>query len=289
MPNKRWVSSILLVAISCSPATRVAQPEDTATPPSVSQKNLRIAVTRGGEVRGGCRVREVARLVVDFLEAINEGDSEQTAYFFPAPATSLAEQAQAFQRYAVEDSFTGEHPDVVLRYLQERHRQRERLRPVSIQVKPPSSTLFGSSFADVVFVLERFALDLATQDGGLPYFGKGQVNCETKKVHVWAMGAQDNTLEIAARMCPRSRTGTLPKAAVVACRDGGDKLCAPLDGVRARPADFSCRSLRAPPPRGEHPTASLSSGGVEDARTLLECKGSFRRRIGFSPEDPLAG
>ena len=152
------------------------------------------------------------------MQAINEGDRQRTAKFFPEPATSLSAQPDGFQRFAVEDSFTGEHPDDVLRYLQERHEQDELLRLVSIEVKSSSSALLASSFADIVFVLERSASDLTTPDGGIPYFGKGQVNCETRKVHVWAMGSQGNALKIAARMCPQPRTGT-PEA-VVACRDG---------------------------------------------------------------------
>lgn len=208
---------IFLLGIACTSATRDAQPPDGITAPRTNQSRPRIAVTKGGEIRGGCRVRQVARLVVKFVQAINEGNWHRTARFFPPAATTLTEQSESFQRYAVDDGFVGEDPVEVLRYLEERHRQKERLGLVSIDVKASSYPLSSPGFADIVFVAERSALDLESPNGGIPYFGKAQVNCDHRTVHVWAMGRQGNALEIAAHMCPRSPSHTLP-AAVVACR-----------------------------------------------------------------------
>jgi hypothetical protein len=194
--------------------------------PSPREGGPRIVVTRDdGSLPRGCGLREVARRVAEFEHAVSAGNA-------PAAAALLAAEPQ-FQWYwstllarsatLRNDSF--ERPRGLSSYLSRRAEQRERLRPLVIQVvRIPPRTWFprlADTVAGFNHHLERRAGDIHPSRPVRNHvaFAKGALNCRTGKLVAWGMG-----LDIATRppdlgrMCPAPprRSG---RATVIACTE----------------------------------------------------------------------
>jgi hypothetical protein len=183
----------------------------------------------------GCHPRQVAELVIDFIDAFNRGDQERLSRLFfisegPSPPDFSEEGYYPWSWYSVsevgaggqiENGFVTYNQSELLRYFAERHRHGERLR--LLKVSSTKAGLLGEeNNIEIIFVLTRDAEDLDPGLGGPARiaFGKGAINCESQRIFVWSMkmraGENRTAREAAAWLCT-DPPGWRPGTAVVAC------------------------------------------------------------------------
>jgi hypothetical protein len=183
----------------------------------------------------GCRPRQIAELVIAFIDAFNSGDQERLSRLFfisegPSPPDFSEEGYYPWSWYSVsevgaggqiEDGFVTYDQGELLRYFAERHGQGERLE--LIKVSSTQAGLLGEeSNVGIVYVLTRDAEDLEPGLGGPARIasGKGAINCVSQRIFVWSMemrvGETRSEREAAGWLCT-DPPGWRPGTAVVAC------------------------------------------------------------------------
>jgi hypothetical protein len=183
----------------------------------------------------GCHPRQIAELVIDFVDAFNRGDQERLSRIFfisegPSPPDFSEERYYPWSWYSVsevgaggriEDGFVTYDQGELLRYFAERHSQGERLE--LIKVSSTQAGLLGEEGnVGIVYILTRDAEDLDPGLGGPARiaFGKGAINCESQRIFVWSMemrvGERRTEREAASWLCT-DPPGWKPGTAVVAC------------------------------------------------------------------------
>jgi len=183
----------------------------------------------------GCRPRQIAELVIGFINAFNSGDQDRLAQLFfisegPSPPDFSETRYYPWSWYSVsevgaggriEDGFVTYDQGELLRYFAERHRQGERLE--LLKVSATQVGLLGNEGnVSIVYVLTRDAEDLEPELGGPDHIatGKGAINCENQRIFVWSMemraGDTRSEREAASWLCT-DPPGWRPGAAVVAC------------------------------------------------------------------------
>jgi hypothetical protein len=183
----------------------------------------------------GCRPRQIAELVIAFIDAFNRGDQERLSRLFfisegPSPPDFSAEGYYPWSWYSVsevgaggriEDGFVTYDQREMLRYFAERHRQGERLELIKVSATQ-AGLLEEESNVGIVYVLTRDARDLEPGLGGPSHiaFGKGAINCGSRRIFTWSMemrmGEQRSAREAAGWLCT-DPPGWRPGTAVVAC------------------------------------------------------------------------
>jgi hypothetical protein len=145
----------------------------------------------------GCAPRDVAGLVLRFLDAHNAGATEADRFFAPATNEDLVEDAKdgelGFQWYSVSGS-VGQRINAEARnrgslatYFSERHAQGERLDLIAISLNYRTWLSHGVGF---VFLLRRAASDLPRPGRGKTglALGKGGLNCVSQTIYNWSAG-----------------------------------------------------------------------------------------------------
>jgi hypothetical protein len=183
----------------------------------------------------GCRPRQIAELVIDFIDAFNSGDQERLAQLFfisegPSPPDfsqagyypwSWYSVSEVGEKGRIEDGFVTYDQGELLRYFAERHRQGEYLELLKV-----SSTQVGllgnEGNVGIVYVLTRDAEDLDPGLGGPDRIatGKGAINCASRRIFVWSMEMRTDdkrTKQNAADWLCTDPPGWKPGTAVVAC------------------------------------------------------------------------
>ena len=183
----------------------------------------------------GCNTRQIARLVIEFVDAFNRGDGERLSRLFfvsegPSPPDFSNSGYYPWSWYSVsevgeggriENSFVTYDMGDLLRYFAERHRQGERLGLIKVS-STQAGLLDEENNVGIVYVLTRDAEDLDPGLGGPSRiaFGKGAINCETRQLFVWSMemreGDERTPREAAGWLCT-DPPGWRPGDAVVAC------------------------------------------------------------------------
>jgi hypothetical protein len=171
-----------------------------------------VLVTRNDKPMPACQPREVAELLLTFLDAFNRSDEVQLGRFFgPQFRWYSASEGRPSQGGRHVVAF---HPDDALAYFAERHQHGERLDLRALDVAPSG---------DIGFVAGRQADDLPSgpDDGEWPVIGKGRIDCTAKTIDVWSMGMRmelsgEPTAVLSSRLCPEPPL-TTPSDAVVAC------------------------------------------------------------------------
>src|SRR6266498_5729225 len=211
--------TILVVATVIALAVGVGVVAESVS--ATARGGLRIIVTRHKEtVPAACRgPRGVARLLIQFDDAFNRGDTRRLARFFGSD----------FDGYVVTDAdpqaggrfsqFRKVKP--LLRYFARRHAHGERRQLVMVEVGK-QDPLFLPHEAAIAFWLMREAGDLDEFGINHPVAGgKGTLNCRTKHLTRIAIGMATEPPVPAPywpylNECPRPRDWN-PTEAVVAC------------------------------------------------------------------------
>jgi hypothetical protein len=190
--------------------------------PAGSGSSEEIVVTRDTvSLPSGCSPRQVAELIARFFAAFNEGDARMLDGLFEARTVPTGEP---FRWYSVTES--GVRHRVVfdrralLGYFAERHRHRERLRLLNVDM-PGTFARLG-----IGVVLIREADDLVPGLGGRFRIAeaKGSIDCRRQRIHVWSMGmdmAPEHDLPPnVSWSCPRP-AGWEPGRPILTCSRGG--------------------------------------------------------------------
>ena len=183
----------------------------------------------------GYHPREIAGLVIDFIDAFNRGDQERLSRLFfisegPSPPDFSEKGYYPWSWYSVsevgaggriEDGFVTYDQGELLRYFAERHAQGEHLELLKVS-STQAGLLEEESNVGIVYVLTRDARDLEPELGGPARIaiGKGAINCESRRIFAWSMemrvGEDRSAREAAGWLCT-DPPGWKPGAAVVAC------------------------------------------------------------------------
>jgi hypothetical protein len=183
----------------------------------------------------GCHPRQIAELVIDFIDAFNRGDQEQLSRLFfisegPSPPDFSEGGYYPWSWYSVskvgaegriEDGFVTYDQGELLRYFAERHRQGERLELIKVSATQ-AGLLEEENNVGIVYVLTRNARDLEPGLGGPARIaiGKGAINCQSRRIFTWSMemrvGEERSEREAASWLCT-DPPGWRPGTAVVAC------------------------------------------------------------------------
>jgi hypothetical protein len=183
----------------------------------------------------GCDARQIAGLVLDFIDAFNRGDEERLSHLFfisegPSPPDFGEAGYYPWSWYSVseigeggriEHSFVTYDKDELLHYFAERHAEGERLSLLKVSATQ-SGLLDEKNNVGIVYVLTRDAEDLDPKLGGPARiaFGKGAINCTSHQFFAWSMEMsareERTTREATAWLC-KDPPGWKPGKAVVAC------------------------------------------------------------------------
>lgn len=203
-----------------------------------SRPQQEIIVTREGDsLPPGCSPRQVARLIMDFFDAFNNGDRDELDRFFgpdfkwySVTEGDPSKGGRHFVTYGTAGADTAGpmgYPtsakrDELLSHFAERHKQHERLKLIMVDVAGPS----WHGGVDIAYVLTRHADDLLDSPDHLSQ-GKGAINCEKQQIFVWSMGSTPATggatqladLFEQVKLCPKPPAGA-SSTTVVACARG---------------------------------------------------------------------
>ena len=183
----------------------------------------------------GCHPRQVAELVVGFVDAFNRGDLDQLSRIFfvaegPSPPDFAASDYQPWSWYSVsridpsgkiESGFVTYDQGELLRYFARRHGKGERLQLLKVSLTQ-TGLLGREDNVGFVYVLSRWAEDLAPGLGGPARIasGEGAVNCKNRRIFALRMDMREEDSrtqrEAAAWLCT-DPPGWRPGEAVVAC------------------------------------------------------------------------
>ena len=183
----------------------------------------------------GCHPRQVAGLVISFVNAFNSGDQAtlSRAFFLsegPSPPDFAERGYDPWSWYTVsmveeggkiETSFVTYNQGELLRYFAKRHRKGERLRLLKISLTQ-TGLLGKDDNVGFVYVLNRTARDLPPGLGGPSSIasGQGAINCTNRRIFTWRMDMKTEerrtSREAATWLCT-DPPGWRPGKAVVAC------------------------------------------------------------------------
>ena len=183
----------------------------------------------------GCRPREVAELVVGFVDAFNRGDRESLSRIFflsesPSPPDFSDGGYELWSWYTVgrigaggkiESGFVTSDQAELLDYFERRHGRGERLRLLKVSLTQ-TGLLGMDGNVGFVYVLTRRAEDLEPGLGGPARIasGEGAINCKNQKIFTWRMDMREDDSrterEAAGWLC-EDPPGWKPGDAVVAC------------------------------------------------------------------------
>lgn len=183
----------------------------------------------------GCHPRQVADLVISFVDAFNSGDQASLSRIFfvsegPSPPDFSERDYDPWSWYTVgkveaggkiESSFVTYDQSELLRYFAERHKQGEHLRLLKVSLTR-TGLLGKDDNVGFVYVLNRDARDLEPGLGGSARIasGQGAINCTNRRIFAWRMDmmAEDHrTDREAANWLCIDPPGWKPGEAVVAC------------------------------------------------------------------------
>jgi hypothetical protein len=183
----------------------------------------------------GCHPRQVAELVISFVNAFNSGDQASLSRIFfvaegPSPPDFAVRSYDPWSWYTVgevqaggkiESKFVTSDQSELLRYFAKRHRKGERLRLLKISLT--QTGLLGKvDNVGFVYVLNRTARDLEPGLGGPARIasGQGAINCTNRRIFAWRMDmkvGEHRTAREAANWLCTDPPGWKPGKAVVAC------------------------------------------------------------------------
>jgi hypothetical protein len=204
--------------------------------PVVRQEPTRVIVTSDdASLPDGCHPRQVAELVISFVDAFNSGDQASLSRIFfvsegPSPPDFAERAYYPWSWYTVgkvevggkiESGFVTYDQGELLRYFAERHKQGEQLRLLKVSLTR-TGLLGKDDNVGFVYVLNRDARDLEPGLGGPARIasGQGAINCTNRRIFAWRMDmmAEDHrTGREAANWLCSDPPGWKPGDAVVAC------------------------------------------------------------------------
>jgi hypothetical protein len=202
----------------------------------VRQEPTRVIVTSDdASLPDGCHPRQVAELVISFVDAFNSGDQARLSRIFfvsegPSPPDFSERDYDPWSWYTVGkieaggrivSGFVTYDQSELLRYFAERHEQGERLRLLKVSLTQ-KGLLGKDDNVGFVYVLNRDARDLEPGLGGPARIasGQGSINCTNRRIFAWRMDmrAEDHrTDREAANWLCIDPPGWKPGDAVVAC------------------------------------------------------------------------
>jgi hypothetical protein len=205
--------------------------------PVVHQEPKRVIVTSDdASLPDSCHPRQVAGLVISFVNAFNSGDQATLSRIFflsegPSPPDFAERGYDPWSWYTVskveaggkiEGGFVTYDQGELLQYFARRHRKGERLRLLKISLTR-TGLLGKDDNVGFVYVLNRTARDLEPGLGGPARIatGQGAINCTNRRIFAWRMDmrAEDHrTAREAANWLCTDPPGWKPGKAVVACR-----------------------------------------------------------------------
>jgi hypothetical protein len=210
---------------------------DRQREPVVRQEpTTRVIVTSDDDsLPDGCHPRQVAGLVISFVDAFNSGDQATLSRIFfvsegPSPPDFAERGYEPWSWYTVgevetggrlESSFVTYDQGELLRYFASRHRKGEQLRLLKISLTQ-TGLLGKDDNAGFVYVLNRTARDLEPGLGGPASIasGQGAINCTNRRIFAWRMDMKAEerrtSREAAAWLCTDPPSWK-PGKAVVAC------------------------------------------------------------------------
>jgi hypothetical protein len=204
--------------------------------PVIHQETARVFVTSDDEsLPDGCHPRQVAELVISFVNAFNSGDQASLSRIFflsegPSPPDFAERSYDPWSWYTVSEvdtegriksGFVTYDQGELLRYFAKRHRKGEQLRLLKISLTH-TGLLGKEDNVGFVYVLNRTARDLEPGLGGPARIasGKGAINCKNRRIFAWRMDMkaeeQRTSREAAAWLC-NDPPGWKPGKAVVTC------------------------------------------------------------------------
>jgi len=183
----------------------------------------------------GCHPRQVADLVISFIEAFNKGDQTVLSQVFflseaPSPPDYADSAYDLWSWYTVGeidpggrivDGFVTYDQGELLDYFATRHKQGERLRLMKVSLTQ-AGVLGKDDNVGFIYVLNRNARDLEPGLGGTAHIasGQGSINCTNRRIFTWRMdmkvGDQRSSHEATNWLC-KDPPGWKPVKAVVAC------------------------------------------------------------------------
>jgi hypothetical protein len=204
--------------------------------PVVHQDPTRVIVTSDdASLPDGCHPRQVAGLVISFVNAFNSGDQASLSRIFflsegPSPPDFAERSYDPWSWYTVSEAdtkgriksgFVTYDQGKLLRYFAKRHRKGEQLRLLKISLTQ-TGVLGKEENVGFVYVLNRTARDLEPGLGGPARIasGQGTINCTNRRIFAWRMDmkAEDKrTAREAADWLCTDPHGWKPGKAVVAC------------------------------------------------------------------------
>ena len=194
-----------------------------------------IVTSNDASLPDGCHPRQVAELVVAFVDAFNSGDRARLSRIFfvsegPSPPDFSERDYEPWSWYTVsrigaggkiESGFVTYDQGELLRYFAKRHGKGERLRLLKVSLTQ-TGLLGKADNVGFVYVLTREAEDLEAGLGGPARIasGEGAVNCKNRRIFAWRMDMRIEDFrtqrEAAAWLCA-DPPGWKPGEAVVAC------------------------------------------------------------------------
>jgi hypothetical protein len=204
--------------------------------PIVVQEPSRVIVTSDDDsLPDGCHPRQVAELVISFVNAFNSGDQASLSRIFflsegPSPPDFADRDYDPWSWYTVgevdasgkiESGFVTYDQGELLRYFARRHRKGEQLRLLKISLTQ-TGLLGRADNVGFVYVLNRTARDLEPGLGGPASIasGQGAINCKNRRIFAWRMdmkAEEHRTAREAANWLCTDPPGWKPGKAVVAC------------------------------------------------------------------------
>lgn len=170
----------------------------------------------------GCSPAEVAQLIMNFLDAYNNGDQEQIAQFFPNTFEWYSDGVVVNGVEVDQDHYFLTRPgsrDDLLSYAAERHQHGDRMELLQVNVVGPS----WHGGADFSFRLTREADDVQPKSEGQVRYveGFGAIRCRTQKFWVWSLGMRSPKFLESELLgvCPDPPPDTAENA-VIACARG---------------------------------------------------------------------
>jgi hypothetical protein len=234
------ILALLLLVIGCgedqgSGGSRSVR-EDGYREPVTYQQPTRVIVTSDdASLPDGCQPRQVAELVISFVEAFNSGDQAVLSRVFflsegPSPPDFADGPYDPWSWYTVGEiepsgkivnGFVTYDQGELLDYFAERHEQGEQLRLLKLSLSQ-TGLLGKEDNVGFVYVLNRSARDLQPGLGGPAHIasGQGALNCKNRRIFTWRMdmrtGDKRTSREAVNWLCT-DPPGWKPGEAVVAC------------------------------------------------------------------------
>jgi hypothetical protein len=204
--------------------------------PVIRQDPTRIIVTSDdASLPDGCHPRQVAELVISFVDAFNSGDQTSLSRIFfisegPSPPDFAERSYDPWSWYTVgrvkpggkiESGFVTYDQGELLHYFAKRHEQGEHLRLHKLSLTQ-TGLLGKEENVGFVYVLNRNARDLEPGLGGPARIasGPGAINCTNRRIFAWRMDMRQDdqrTDHEAANWICTDPPGWKPGDAVVAC------------------------------------------------------------------------